>query len=114
MDLSNNFLKYNDTVISIFRNSGKDYNDFGRFEDCKLIHHFNYFMLAILDKFPIPFGIGLCLPVQCTIDDLNEFKPFLTEAVNGVLPNMFEDVMGFNSTTVMASITEDEIHFYDS
>jgi len=34
MDLTNNFMSYNDTVIHIFRNSGKDYNDFGRYEDC--------------------------------------------------------------------------------
>ena len=114
MDLSNNFLTYNDTVLSIFRNSGKDYNDFGRFEDCKEIRHFNYYMLAILNKFPVPFGIGLCVPKECTIDDLNEFKPFLTKVVNSALPNMFEDVVGFNTTKGMASITEDEMHFYDS
>ena len=34
MDLTNNFMSYNDTVMHIFRNSGKDYNDYGRYEDC--------------------------------------------------------------------------------
>ena len=34
MDLSNNFIRYNDTVLHIFRNSGKDYNDYGRYDDC--------------------------------------------------------------------------------
>jgi hypothetical protein len=78
MDTTNNFIANNDTMMTIFRNSGKDYNDFGRFEDCKYYHHFNYFMLTILEKYPVPFGVGLCLPQQCTLDDLNEFKPYLT------------------------------------
>ena len=98
MDITNNFMSYNDTVLHIFRNSGKDYNDFGRYEDCGAIHHFNYFMITILKKFPIPFTMGLCLPNECSLDDLNDFKPFLTEAINDALPNMFEDVKGFSTT----------------
>ena len=47
-NLTNNFIDNADTVLHIFRNSGKDYNDFGRFSDCKEIHHFNYFMAAVL------------------------------------------------------------------
>ena len=35
MDITNNFMSYNDTMMHIFRNSGKDYNDFGRYEDCQ-------------------------------------------------------------------------------
>ena len=62
MDISNNFMSYNNTVMHIFRNSGKDYNDFGRYEDCDEIHHFNYFMITVLKKFPVPFAVGLCLP----------------------------------------------------
>ena len=71
-------------------------------------------MLAILDKFPVPFGIGLCMPQQCTMDDMNDFKPFITKAVNSALPNMFEDILGFNNTAQMAVISEDELVFYDS
>ena len=62
MDLTNNFMTYNNTVMHIFRNSGKDYNDFGRYEDCSDIQHFNYFMVTVLKKFPIPITLGLCLP----------------------------------------------------
>ena len=62
MDLTNNFIQYNDTVLHIFRNSGKDYNDYGRFDDCVNMHNFNYFIAMILDRFPIPFTLGLCLP----------------------------------------------------
>ena len=71
MDITNNFMSYNDTVMHIFRNSGKDYNDFGRYEDCRAIHSFNYFMVTILHKFPIPFTMGICLPNECTLTDLN-------------------------------------------
>ena len=95
MDITNNFMSYNDTVMHIFRNSGKDYNDFGRYEDCYQMHHFNYYMITVLKKFPIPFTMGLCLPQECKLEDLQEFKPFITKAINAALPNMFEDVKGF-------------------
>ena len=63
MDVTNNFMSYNDTVMHIFRNSGKDYNDFGRYKDCVQIHEgFNYFMITVLHRFPVPFTLGLCLP----------------------------------------------------
>ena len=29
------------------------------------------------------------------MDDLVEFKPFITKAINAALPNMFEEVKGF-------------------
>jgi hypothetical protein len=62
VELTNNFMKYSDTTLHIFRNSGKDYNDYGRYEDCTDIHNFNYFMATVLHKFPIPFTLGICLP----------------------------------------------------
>ena len=52
-------------------------------------------MITVLKKFPIPFTMGLCLPKECQIADLNEFKPFLTKAINNALPSMLEDVKGF-------------------
>ena len=36
MDYSNNFITNKDALYKIFRNSGKDYNDFGRFEECEM------------------------------------------------------------------------------
>ena len=110
MDLTNNFLSYNNTLMHIFRNSGKDYNDFGRYEDCNEIHHFNYFMVTVLKKFPIPFTMGLCLPAECQLEDLNEFKPFMTKAINAALPNMFEGVQGF---TVVPTVEESDVQFVD-
>ena len=67
MALSNNFIKYSDEFLHVFRNSGKDYNDYGRYSDCTEIHEFNYFMATVLHKFPIPFTLGLCLPAQCSL-----------------------------------------------
>ena len=110
MDLTNNFMSYNNTVMHIFRNSGKDYNDFGRYEDCNKIHHFNYYMITVLKKFPIPFTMGLCLPQECDLTDLEDFKPFMTKAINGALPNMFEDVKGFSTAP---SIEESDVQFVD-
>lgn len=65
MDLTNNFIRYNDTVLHIFRNSGKDVNDYGRYEDCLNLHDFKYFMMLMLERFPVPMTLGLCLPAQC-------------------------------------------------
>lgn len=45
------------------------------------------------------------------MEDLNEFKPFLAKAVNSVIPNMFEQVKGFNSET---HIHAEDIIFVDS
>jgi hypothetical protein len=101
--LVNNFITYNDDFLHVFRNSGKDYNDYGRFSDCTEIHDFNYYIATVLHKFPIPFTLGLCLPVQCGIDDLNEFKPFLLRMINAMLPNMFEEVKGFSGATEIAA-----------
>jgi len=98
-------------VLRIFRNSGKDYNDFGRFSDCTEIHHFNYFMAAVLKKFPIPMSMGVCVPAVCTLDDLNDFKPYMVKILNGAIFNIFKDVKGFNADT---TVTEDDLVFVDS
>ena len=79
MMYSNNFLSQADSVIHIIRNSGKDYNDYGRYRDCLETAHqqMNYFLVSILDKFPVPLSIGLCLPHPCAVEDLETFKPTL-------------------------------------
>jgi hypothetical protein len=50
----------------------------------------NYYMLAILDKFPVPLAVGLCLPKECTLSDVEGFKPTLLKGIKAVLPNMME------------------------
>ena len=111
MDLSNNFIRYNDTVLHIFRNSGKDYNDYGRYEDCLQAHDFRYFMMLILERFPMPMTLGLCLPSQCSIEDLEGFRPFMVQVFNAAIPNLFEDVKGFNPNT---TIDEADVLFVES
>lgn len=93
--LSNYFMTDSDLLLHIVRNSGHDYNDFGRYRDCQKMHHMNYYLVAILDKFPVPFGVGLCLPQECTLEDVEGFKPTLLKSIEAALPNMFEEVKGF-------------------
>jgi hypothetical protein len=35
-DYSNNFITNADALFKIYRNSGKDYNDYGRFGECEM------------------------------------------------------------------------------
>jgi hypothetical protein len=60
--LTNNFLSQQETFTHVVRNSGKDYNDYGRYDDCVEIDGFNFYMVTILHRFPIPMSTGLCLP----------------------------------------------------
>lgn len=113
MFLTNNFISESDTVLHMVRNSGKDYNDYGRYTDCLSIHdEFNYYIATVLYKFPIPLTLGLCLPKVCTISDLNEFKPFLLQAINAALPNLLEDVKGLGEKDFI--IGDEELLFVES
>ena len=98
--------------MHIVRNSGKDYNDYGRYDDCVEEDGFNFYMATILHRFPIPMSTGLCLPKQCSLSDLEEFKPFLLKVVNGVLPSLLEGVRGFDHTGD-SPITQDDLLFVD-
>lgn len=97
MMYSNHFISQADTVIHIIRNSGKDYNDYGRYRDCLETNHqqMSYFLVSILDRFPVPLSIGFCLPQPCGVDDLEAFKPTLVSSIKSTLPYLFEDVKGF-------------------
>jgi hypothetical protein len=97
---SNYFLVNSESVIHVLRNSGHDYNDFGRYSDCVNLHGMNYFLVAVLEKFPVPLAVGLCLPSICTLGEVEEFKPFFLHGIQGALPNLFADVKGFNHRSV--------------
>ena len=62
MGVSNNFISQSDMAFHIFRNSGKDINDFGRYSECIENENFSYYMATVLEKFPVPMSMGLCLP----------------------------------------------------
>jgi hypothetical protein len=67
----------------MYRNSGKDYNDFGRYLECLEISGFDY-ILAITSFKQInnPMSVGLCIPNVCKESDLNSFKPYVIPAIN--------------------------------
>jgi len=97
---SNQFISQADSVIHIIRNSGKDYNDYGRYWDCldNSRLQMNYFLVSILDRFPVPLSIGLCLPSPCSVEDLEKSKPtLLLPMIQSTLPYFFEDVRGFEA-----------------
>ena len=66
-------------------------------------------MATILNKFPIPMSLGICLPKECSLNDLDEFKPFLLKVINGVLPEEFENIRHFNQTNL--NITHEDLLF---
>lgn len=56
----------------------------------------NYYLVTVLDKFPIPMAIGLCLPKECTLADVEGFKPTLLKGIQAAMPNIVEGVKGFD------------------
>ena len=66
-NLTNYFLENNETVERIFRFSGKDYNDLGRYEDCLNEKGFRYILASVPKALPIPMSVGLCVPDVCSV-----------------------------------------------
>lgn len=88
---TNNFMKNGDVIIQMLRNSGKDYNDFGRMDDCEADPQFDYLLGSVTTPklFPIPISTGFCLPTVCNEASLNEIKPYIMRAINNQLPYLF-------------------------
>lgn len=55
----------------MFRNSGKDYNDLGRYDDCSANTNYRYLLASISKGLPISMNLGLCVPSICTAKDFN-------------------------------------------
>ena len=53
-------------------------------------------------------SMGICVPAVCSLDDLNDFKPYMIKIFNGVIFNLFEDVKGFNTDATLTAT-----HFYN-
>ena len=51
----------------MFRNSGKDYNDLGRYDDCLKLTDYRYILASVPHVFPIPMALGLCVPAACSV-----------------------------------------------
>ena len=54
-------------------------------------------------------SLGICLPKECSLTDLDEFKPFLLKVINGVLPEEFENIRHFNQTNL--NVTHEDLLF---
>ena len=117
-EYSNFFVANADPLMHMFRNSGKDYNDFGRFQECvKVDAHLSmrYYLLAVLDRFPFPLTLGLCLPAECTMENVQSFKPHFVDALNSgaLMMNIFEDVKGISNRTI-SPLTESDVRIVES
>lgn len=67
-NLTNYFISNNETVEHIIRNSGKDYNDLGRYYDCiNTREDFRYILASVPHALPIGVSVGLCVPKVCTV-----------------------------------------------
>lgn len=104
-------MENNETVTKIFRNSGKDYNDLGRFEDCLNLTGYRYILASVPKAFPIPMSLGMCVPDICTVQDFNNFKSYLVSMINLVIPELFEGLKGFD---LSLQLNTDDLHFEDS
>jgi hypothetical protein len=102
----------NETVEYIFRNSGKDYNDLGRFEDCYNNSDFHYILATIPLALPIPMSVGLCVPAVCSVDDFMALRPTLVPLLDSLLPELFEGVKGFDH--LQLTLRESDLLFVDS
>jgi hypothetical protein len=111
---TNYFITNGDHILSMMRNSGKDINDFGRFQECEQSPEFNY-LLAYIDpakQLPIPVSVGLCLPTVCGESDLNELKPYILPAINKELPELVSEIEGFDLSNL--SLEDSDIHITNS
>ena len=112
--MTNYFIENSDALLTMVHNSGKDYNDFGRYEDCNKLEGFNYLLgsLKSEEKMPIPISIGMCVPAMCKAGDLNEAKNYMLPILNNQIGVIFKGVEGFNISGLV--LENKDIHFSDS
>jgi hypothetical protein len=99
--MSNYFLSYGDDIMRMFRLSGKDYNDLGRYQDCLELEGYHYVLGSVENKFPIPLTLGMCVPIECSSTEFYTFSPWIVKAVNRAIPIFFKEVKGFNEETLV-------------
>jgi hypothetical protein len=72
---------------------------------------FRYILATVQQAFPIPMSVGMCVPDVCTVQDFNNFKSYLVQALNAIIPELFEGVKGFDLKT---QLNTDDLKFEDS
>ncbi len=87
-------------VKFMIRTSGKDYNDFGRFSDCKdRPDQFRYMLLTCKEdrcgnRFPTSMSLGLCVPKECSRDEFMQLFDKMNPMLNSlILPVEFSDIL---------------------
>lgn len=71
----------------------------------------NYYLVSVLDKFPVPMAVGLCLPEQCQLSEVEKFKPTLLKVIQAAVPNMIEEVKGFDK--IDTGVTLDDLRIVE-
>ena len=63
-----------DTIVQMYRNSGKDYNDYGRMDDCEAHPEFDYLLGSVTTEriFPIPISMGIAHLIDIITSSLRE------------------------------------------
>ena len=71
-----------------------------------------YFLLTVLNQYPFPLSVGLCLPAVCELIDVEQFKSHLVSGLNrgALMANIFENVKGMtNSTALGGELNVDDV-----
>jgi hypothetical protein len=101
-----------------YRNSGKDYNDFGRFKDCKDHPDYQYFLITCKEdrcggKFPTSVSMGICAPADCSEEELRAIIPEVLPAINDLaIPYEFAHIV--EDSDVPLTLSMDELVLVDS
>ena len=84
----------------MLRTTGKDFNDFGRYSDCRdRSDEFHYFLVKCKEercgeRFPTTMSMGLCVPVECNTADFMFFIEKFTPILNSlIIPIEFKDIL---------------------
>ena len=104
---------------SIYRLTGKDYNDFGKFANCVDNPRTHYSLIQCKeercnDKFPIDMSIGACFPKECSAEDISWLLPHILPLVNEhIIPYQFANVNDVDKKLKEVNISADEVRFVD-
>jgi len=102
----------NSHIIGIMYDlSGKDYNDFGRYDECLNQNGFAYILGSIPHKWSVPVAIGFCIPNECTTQDFMDMRPYIVDAINEALPTVFGEIKGFDLNN---TLTTTDLEFRNS
>ena len=101
--------------LNTYRNSGKDYNDFGRFSSCAENENFEYMLMTCKEercghKFSIDISMGICVPKECSKTDVENILPLLIPILNkhNLLPKQLKDVADIHADDVELVLSAQE------